>query len=63
MIGTFVNGVCTHGTLTYESGDIYVGELNEDLDRHGKGKFLDLENDRTLEGLWDNDVFIKELKE
>ena len=58
LVGNFVDGVCTHGTLTYECGDIYIGEFNDDLDRHGRGKFLNFDDDTTLEGIWENDVFI-----
>ena len=60
LVGTFVNGNCIQGTLTYEEGDIYIGELNEDLDRHGKGVFHNSEDGSRLEGIWANDVFVKE---
>ena len=56
--GTFVDGNCIYGSLTYENDDIYVGEFNCDLDKHGKGKLLDSESGAVLEGLWENDTFI-----
>lgn len=58
LIGFFVDGVCKSGRLSYECGDIYIGEFNEDLDKHGNGKFFDADDGSIRAGLWENDVFI-----
>ena len=42
--------------------NLYIGELNEDLDKHGRGKFFNADDGSKIEGMWENDIFIKEIK-
>ena len=55
--GVFEQGDPISGRMEYAEGDIYVGELNKDWDRHGKGKFISIDTGTVLAGRWELDNF------
>ena len=47
--------------ITYENGDIYIGELNENGNRHGQGKYI-YSNGKVKEGIWENGKMVSTSK-
>ena len=47
--------------ITYENGDIYIGELNENGNRHGQGKYI-YSNGKVKEGVWEDGKMISQSK-
>ena len=52
--GEFRNGNMYDGTLIYNNGDKYVGQFNDQEEKHGKGKYY-WKNGETFDGEWRND--------
>lgn len=55
--GVFEFGDPVRGKLEYAEGDVYIGELNKDWDRHGQGKFISIDTGTVQHGLWELDAF------
>jgi len=49
------------GIFVYGSGNTYKGEWNKDM-KHGKGTYT-LKDGGILQGIWQNDKFIKDIQE
>ena len=47
--------------ITYENGDIYIGELNENGNRHGLGKYI-YSSGKVKEGVWENGKMVSKSK-
>lgn len=47
--------------ITYENGDIYIGELNENGNRHGLGKYI-YSNGKVKEGVWEDGKMVSKSK-
>jgi hypothetical protein len=56
--GAYERGNAVRGKMSYENGDVYIGELNEDEERHGEGKFINADTGEVLVGRWENDEFV-----
>ena len=56
--GEWERGSAVRGKISYENGDVYIGELNEDEERHGAGKFINADTGAVLVGRWENDEFV-----
>ena len=62
-----VEGKMTNGRhksqvkITYENGDVFIGKLNEDGNRHGQGKYI-FSSGKVKEGVWENGKMISESK-
>jgi len=53
--GSFKNNRPFKGTYLYEDNDEYIGELNENFEKHGKGKYISKKSNFEYEGEWMND--------
>ena len=45
--------------MTFSNGDIYHGEYDMNLERHGKGKFISKKTGRREIGIYKNNNLIK----
>jgi hypothetical protein len=55
FVGEYEEGKVVKGKMNYANGDLYVGEMNDEGDRHGKGKFISCDDGFEIEGMWEND--------
>ncbi len=53
--GEFKNNKPFKGIYLYEDNDEYNGELNENFEKHGKGKYISNKSKFEYEGEWLND--------
>ncbi|VVH66206.1 hypothetical protein BSPLISOX_800 [uncultured Gammaproteobacteria bacterium] len=53
--GEFVNGYAIFGTIVFANGDVYNGEVNNELFPHGKGEYIfKNESKKLIKGLFEH---------